>query len=236
MDPEFLATGLVWFLVFLLSTTCHEAGHALAAKLGGDLTAFHGGQVTLDPMPHIRREPIGMVLFPIITYAANGWMMGWASAPYDPYWSQRHPHRAGWMSLAGPAANLCLVLISAALIHLGLATGALRPPETVNFSQVVVAAAPGWAEAAAKCLSIVFSLNMLLATFNLLPVPPLDGFSAVALLMPEEQARKFEGLKQRMGMLGVLGLFLAWQLYASVYGPVFTGSLKLLYPSLTYGS
>ena len=57
--------GVLWYVVFLLSTTCHETAHAWAAKLGGDLTAFHGGQVSLDPIPHIRREPFGMVIFPL---------------------------------------------------------------------------------------------------------------------------------------------------------------------------
>lgn len=84
MSADFLINGLVWYIVFLLSTTCHEAAHAWAAKLGGDLTAFHGGQVSLDPVPHIRREPFGMVVFPILSYVMGGWMMGWASAPYDP--------------------------------------------------------------------------------------------------------------------------------------------------------
>src|SRR5437763_13725039 len=89
MNTEFLLAGVMWYVVFLLSTTCHEAAHAWAASLGGDLTAFHGGQVSLDPLPHIRREPFGMVVFPILTYIASQWMMGWASAPYDPYWAQR---------------------------------------------------------------------------------------------------------------------------------------------------
>ncbi|HYP13195.1 MAG TPA: site-2 protease family protein, partial [Bryobacteraceae bacterium] len=233
-DAETLALGFLWYVIYLLSTTCHEAAHALAAKMGGDLTAFHGGQVSLDPLPHIRREPLGMVLFPILTYLGNGWMMGWASAPYDPYWSQRHPHRAGWMSLAGPAANTVLAILAALLIHAGLATGVFRAPESVSFAQMVAASAPGWAEGAAKALSILFSLNILLATFNLLPVPPLDGFAAVGLLMREERARRFEAMKGSLGMLGLLGLFLGWQLYSALYDPIFGASLKILYPGLTY--
>ena len=101
-----LASAFVYYVVFLLSTTLHEAGHAWAAKLGGDLTAYHGGQVSLDPRPHIRREPFGMVVLPILTVLVSGWPMGFASAPFDPIWALRHPKRAGWMALAGPAANL----------------------------------------------------------------------------------------------------------------------------------
>ena len=85
LSPEFLVQGLIWYVVFLFSTTCHEASHSLAAKLGGDLTAFHGGQVTLNPVPHVRREPFGMVLVPLLSFVLGGWMIGWASAPYGSF-------------------------------------------------------------------------------------------------------------------------------------------------------
>ena len=70
---------LVWYLVFLFSTTFHEFSHAFLAYKGGDLTAYETGHVTLDPSPHIRRSPIGMVLVPIISYVQLGWMVGFAS-------------------------------------------------------------------------------------------------------------------------------------------------------------
>src|SRR5438105_6791464 len=100
MNAELLGLGVMWYVVFLFSTTCHEASHAFAAKLGGDLTAFHGGQVTLNPVPHMRREPFGMLLVPILSYLLGGWMIGWARAPYDPFCQARHPRRAAWMSWA----------------------------------------------------------------------------------------------------------------------------------------
>jgi hypothetical protein len=99
---ENLATGLIWFVAFLASTTVHEAMHAWAAWKGGDPTAYHGGQVSLSPLPHIRREPIGMVVVPLLTAPTQGWAMGWASAPYDPFWAARHPRRAALMAFAGP--------------------------------------------------------------------------------------------------------------------------------------
>jgi hypothetical protein len=66
MTPQFLILGVIWYIVFLFSTTCHEGAHALIARIGGDPTAFHGGQVTLNPWPHIRREPFGLVVVPIL--------------------------------------------------------------------------------------------------------------------------------------------------------------------------
>src|SRR4026208_1476601 len=107
MDQLVLAFG--WYLVFLFSTTFHEAAHAWVAKLGGDLTAYHGGQVSLDPRPHIQREPFGMLILPLISTLISGGPFGVASAPYDPRWAMRYPRRAAWMALAGPTANLGLV-------------------------------------------------------------------------------------------------------------------------------
>lgn len=236
MNADLVLLGVTWYVVFLLSTTCHEAAHGLAAKLGGDLTAFHGGQVSLDPIPHIRREPFGMVLFPILSYIAGGWMMGWASAPYDPSWAQRHPHRAAWMSLAGPGANLSLAILAALAIHVGIWTGAFAHPESATFTAITVAAKPGAAEGAAVLFSVMFSLNLLLCVFNLLPVPPLDGFGAVGLLMSEPAALRLQQLGAQMGAFSMFGLLIAWKVFDPLFDPIFTLALRALYPGYGYGS
>ncbi len=230
MNGDSLLLGLTWYVVFLLSTTCHEAAHALAAKLGGDLTAFHGGQVSLDPIPHIRREPFGMVIFPILSFLAGGWMMGWASAPYDPFWANQHPRRAAWMSLAGPGANFVLAALAALLIHVGIWTHVLAPPDSASFTHIVASVKPG-AAGAASLLSVLFSLNLLLGVFNLLPVPPLDGFGALGLLLPEEAARKLQNLPRQMRGFSMIGLLIAWRLFDPLFDPVFTLALGALYPS-----
>jgi Zn-dependent protease len=235
MDPDFLALGVLWYVVFLLSTTCHEAAHALAAKLGGDLTAFHGGQVSLDPWPHMRREPFGMILFPLLSYFGGGWMMGWASAPYDPRWSYRYPKRAAWMSLAGPGANFTLALLAGIAIRVGMIAGAFVAPDSLGFSQLVSSTSPGVMAAVAKLLSILFSLNLLLGTFNLLPIPPLDGFSAMGLVLSEGMARKLELWAQQYRMFTVFGLLLSWQIFPQLYWPIFGLALRVLYPAVQYG-
>src|SRR3954469_22521944 len=229
MTADVIAVGLIWYVVFLFSTTCHEAAHAFVAKKEGDSTAFDGGQVTLHPGPHIKREPFGMVLFPIVSYVLGGWMMGWASAPYDPAWSARFPHRAAKMALAGPAANFLLALLAALGIYFGLWTGAFHVPASANFIHIV-AAKPGLAEVAAQIFSLLFSLNVLLGVFNLLPVPPLDGFTAFALLMNEEKAQRFESIGRGMRNFSYAGLLLSWRIFDGLYDPVFTAALKLLYP------
>ena len=230
MDSEFLVAGLVWYVVFLLSTTCHEAAHAWAAKLGGDSTALMGGQVSLDPLPHIRREPFGMVVFPILSYVMGGWMMGWASAPYDPFWAQRHPRRAAWMSLAGPGANFSLAILAGILIRLFIAAGILTFPSSVSFMQVVQPVGTGLSHGLSTFLSLLFSLNLLLGVFNLLPLPPLDGFSAVGVFLPEDLARRFQQFGWSLRSFAYLGLLVAWQVFDPLFQPVFGLSLRMLYP------
>lgn len=229
-SADTLVLGVTWYVAFLFSTTCHEAAHALAAKLGGDLTAFHGGQVSLDPVPHIRRELFGMVVFPILSYFVGGWMMGWASAPYDPLWAQRHPRRAAWMSLAGPGANLSLSMLSALLIHAGIWLRVFALPDSANFTHIAVGVRSGAVEGAAKLLSVMFSLNLLLGVFNLLPVPPLDGFGAIGLLLPEKSAQAFQEMGANLRRFSMIGLLIAWQVFDPLFDPIFTFALRLLYP------
>src|SRR5690606_18900838 len=132
---------------------------------GGDPTAYAGGQVSLDPRPHIRREPFGMVVLPLLSVALTGWPFGFASAPYDPHWAARHPRRAAWMSLAGPAANLALVLLAMAALRAGVAAGVFDAPAAVRFGHVAEAGAAGGAAiwpALAFLLGVFFSMNLVL--------------------------------------------------------------------------
>ncbi len=235
MKPSDLALGIIWYIVFLFSTTCHEASHALAAKIGGDLTAFEGGQVTLNPLPHIRRSPFGMVAVPIVSFLLGGWMIGWASAPFDPQWQQRYPRRAGWMALAGPAANFALMLLAAVGIRVGIAVGYLRAPDSLgNYSDVAIAAHSPNPNFLATALSILFVLNLLLATFNLLPVPPLDGHAGIMVLLPEATALRYLEWTQRSG-LAMLGLVIAWTLFGRMFQVLFVLAIRLLYPGIHYG-
>ncbi|MGH9782923.1 MAG: site-2 protease family protein, partial [Terriglobia bacterium] len=209
MTEELLSLFPLWYVAFLLSLTCHEAAHALVAKWGGDLTAYNSGQVSLSPLPHIQREPFGTVLVPILSFLLSGWMLGWGSAPYDPLWEQRHPKRAALMALAGPAANFLLVFLAVLLIQSGTSLGVFQAPGGLDFTRVVDASS-GSTEGLARFVSILFSLNLLLGTFNLIPVPPLDGHSAVGLVLPEDLFRRWLELV-RSPMLSLLGLLIAWR-------------------------
>lgn len=233
MDSSTIALGLVWYVAFLFSTTLHEAAHAWAALRMGDPTAYHGGQVTLNPLPHIRREPFGMVLVPILVFALSGWMLGWASAPYDPDWAARHPKRSGLMALAGPASNFLLVVATALTIRAGVAFGWLAPTPGTTLATLARSATAGEAGSAGATtfLSILFGLNLILMVFNLLPLPPLDGSGALPLAMSDELAFKYRELL-RHPAISLAGILLAWKIFWPVFQPVLTFTLRLVYPGI----
>jgi Zn-dependent protease len=231
-----LVEGLTWYLVFVVSTSCHEAAHAWVALLGGDPTASRGGQATVNPLPHIRREPVGMVVAPIVIFlwtAAHGgagWMMGWASAPYDPFWASRHPKRAALMSLAGPLANFALAGIAFGALKIGLAQEWFETPARATLSRVVEA--EGAAAGVAHLLSIALMLNVLLGIFNLIPLPPLDGHAVVPLFLSTEAARSWSRLMRGFGFVGII---LAWIVLSRWIGPIFSFVLELLHPGHRFG-
>jgi Zn-dependent protease len=232
-----LFEGACWYVVFLFSTTLHEASHALAAYRLGDDTAYRGGQVTLDPTPHIKREPFGMVVIPWVSFLLGGWMIGWASAPYDPMWAHRHPRRAGIMAMAGPASNFLLMLLAAGLIRLGIAAGWFELPDRLGAAQIVEATAgQGLPLLAATLVSIFFSLNLLLFIFNLIPFPPLDGSSIPLLFLSNEGAAKYWTLLRAPG-LNMIGLIVAWRLFDVAYPAIHLYCVNTLYIGLGhYGS
>jgi Zn-dependent protease len=229
MTPDQMVFGFIQYVVFLLSTTCHEAAHSLAAKLGGDLTAFTGGQVSLNPIPHIRREPFGMVIMPLLGIFTGSGLIGWASAPYDPLWSQRHPKRAAWMSLAGPATNFAIAITAAILMRIGLMLGALAPGEISTARIVVAASSGGVAEGIATILSVFFSLNILLGCFNLLPFPPLDGYGVLGLFTSEQGALKLQEFRFKIRSFSIIGLLIAWRLLGAVYEPLLAKAVHGVY-------
>lgn len=228
-DNANLIEGAAWYLVFLFSTTVHEASHALAALKLGDDTAYRGGQVSLDPTPHIRREPFGMVLVPIISFFAGGWMIGWASAPYNILWARQYPKRAAWMAAAGPASNLLLVLIAAAAIHLGLAAHVFKMASSINSIHLIDAAQTGAGHALSMLVSLLFSLNLLLFTFNLLPCPPLDGSSILTLFLPDSAAEKYREAASSP-VFSLIGFVVAWKVFGLIYPCVQSLAFSALFP------
>jgi len=227
-DFSFFDAGC-WYVVFLASTTLHEASHAFVALKLGDDTAFRAGQVSLDPTPHIKREPIGMVVVPILFYVMAGYIVGWASAPYDPEWARANPKRAGVMGIAGPCANVLLVLAAALLIHVGAAFGWFHISTHPYGAHVAMALKEGIPHLFAVLLSIAFTLNLMLFCFNLLPVPPLDGSSFPLLFLSREAADKYSRFLRHPG-LALLGVILAYRLFPAIFEPIQDVAARILLP------
>ncbi len=175
---------LLLFPLFMLAVIVHEVCHGLAALRLGDPTARDAGRLTLNPLRHI--DPVGTVALPLFLIFVNSpFVFGWAKPVPVNYRNLRHPKRDMlWVGAAGPAANFALALSGAGV----LALFGERLPEL--------------ASALARYLVLV---NLVLGTFNLLPVPPLDGSRVLTGLLPVPLARVFLSA-ERWGFLIVIAL------------------------------
>ncbi len=179
-----LAVGLPGFL---LAIVAHEAAHAYFALRFGDNTAQMAGRLNLNPVVHF--DLVGTVLLPLVGAAFGGIMFGWAKpVPINPTRFKNVKSGIFWVSFAGPLANLLLALISA-LLFAFLYT---KIDDSFFFHKP-------FAEMLRKSILI----NIVLATFNLIPFPPLDGSKMVSTLLDYETARKYEEL-QKFSLLFIM--------------------------------
>jgi Zn-dependent protease len=180
LDIDF-AQVFISFIVLLFSLTVHEMAHAWTADRLGDPTARLLGRVSLNPIVHA--DPIGTIVFPLVSMISGATLIGWAKpVPVNTRYL-RHPRRDYMLvAAAGPASNLILAVFAAILL-------ALVPisPQTLDESNV---SAP-----IAMLLSRLVQLNVLLAVFNMLPIPPLDGGNVLAGLLPPNLAVLFNKVR-----------------------------------------
>jgi len=227
-----IADLFVWYLVFVFSTTCHEAAHAWVAYRGGDHTAHADGHVSLDPLPHIKRSPFGMVVIPIASFLLAGMMLGWASVPLNSDWAKKHPRRAALMALSGPAANLSLALIAFLAIRGLVAGGVLALPGNYMGVGTIVTTPDGTTNsllgALARGLSVMLGLNVILGLFNLLPLPPLDGAAVVEGAAPRAGG-KFYAMLREVPMFEFLSLLVAWKIFGLIGHPAVFWVATMLY-------
>ena len=169
------------FVVLLFSLTVHEMAHAWTADRLGDPTARLLGRVSLNPIVHA--DIIGTVVFPLVSMVSGAMLIGWAKPVPVNLRFLRQPRRDYILvAAAGPASNLILALFSALLL-------AIVPisPQTLGESNVSVPIA--------ALLSRLIQLNVLLAIFNMIPIPPLDGGNVLAGLLPPNLAEIFNKVR-----------------------------------------
>jgi Zn-dependent protease len=197
-----LSRLVIGFVVLLLSLTFHEAAHALSADMLGDPTARRLGRVSLNPVVHI--DPIGTLVFPLIAMLTNLPLIGWAKpVPVNP--SNLHGHwKRKYMVIAaaGPASNLALAIVGAIGVRLIGFEGGANPATSQIF----------------QFLLLLVVINVLLAVFNMTPVPPLDGGNVLMGLLRGSASELYARIRP-YGMIILYALLLSGVLWRIV-GPI----------------
>ena len=193
---------LVILPVLLLSLTIHETAHAATADWYGDPTARRLGRISLNPAVHI--DPVGTVILPLLGILAGGFVFGWAKpVPVNPANLRRPRQDFLVIAAAGPASNIVLAVGASWVL-----------------AAVGLEAAEGWAGAVATFAFAMLQLNLLLAVFNMIPVPPLDGGNVLAGLLPEWLAEPYDRLVRPYGFLILLVLMATGWLYRLIGPPM----------------
>ena len=195
---------VVVFLVLIFSLTVHESAHAWTAARLGDPTAKRLGRITLNPVAHV--DPIGTVVLPLVAFTTGAPIIGWAKPVPVQRQHLKDPRRDFlYIAAAGPASNIVLAVCAAVVLRV------------LPVSPISVAGGfevPAWAVAAT-----IFELNLLLAVFNMVPIPPLDGGNVLAGVLPANLASTFDRVVRPWGFVILYALLLTGALSAIIVPP-----------------
>ena len=203
LDINF-AQLFIAFGVLLFSLTIHEMAHAWSADRLGDPTARLLGRVSINPLVHA--DPVGTVLFPLLAMMSGLPLIGWAKpVPVNLRRLRRERHGFVLVAAAGPASNLALAFLASAAL-------AMVPVSPVILGE------PNVSAPVATALSLAVRLNLLLAVFNMLPIPPLDGGNVLSGLLPRSLSATFDRVRP-YGFLLLYALLLTDGFYYLVVTP-----------------
>ncbi|MEK7461823.1 MAG: site-2 protease family protein [Patescibacteria group bacterium] len=190
--------------ILIMSVVIHEVSHGYAASFLGDQTARYQGRLTLNPLKHL--DFVGSFLVPILLYVSKvGIIFGWAKpVPYNPYNLKSGRWSEVIVAFAGPAANLSLAILFGLFLRIGSAN--LASPAFIEI------------------VSLIVFINILLAVFNLVPIPPLDGSKLIFAFFPDK-SYQIRGFFESYGL--ILGLFFIFFLWQFIF-PVITWLFSLI--------
>ena len=194
-------------IILIFSVVIHEVSHGYAAYLQGDNTARFQGRLTLNPFKHL--EWFGSFLLPMMSYFLGGFIIGWAKpVPFNPYNLRNQRWGEAIVAVAGPLSNICIALFFGLLIRFGVLS---------QFGQAFVYIAS----------SIVF-INLILATFNLIPVPPLDGSKILFSILPYSMQNVRNTMERNGLFILIFFIFFLWQFVLPLVVWEFTSITGLL--------
>jgi Zn-dependent protease len=215
LTPDRLAIGLTTYVVLLFSLSVHESAHAWMAHRLGDDTALHEGRVSLNPLVHM--DPIGTLLFPLLQIFTGVLLLGWAKpTPYNPAnFGREVTLRQGHMlvAAAGPVSNFILAALFTVAFVMVFRVGVVGPD---NYTHPV-----------ARTLFIGISMNVVLAIFNLFPIPPLDGSKVASYGLPGDIGDRYDRVIAPYGFV-ILFVLVATGLSGYVLGPIMEWVVRTL--------
>lgn len=188
MDPIVIFS----IAILIMSVVIHEVAHGYAALWQGDVTAKYAGRLTLNPIKHL--DPFGSVILPgLLALLNTGFIFGWAKpVPYNPYNLRNQRWGELIVAIAGPISNIIIAAVFSIMIRLAPVLGLSQ--SFLEISMVVVL------------------INLVLAVFNLMPIPPLDGSKILFTLLSPEKGQAFRSFVERYGLLLVIVfIFFLWQ-------------------------
>lgn len=187
-------------IILIFSVILHEVAHGFMADKLGDPTARLEGRLTLNPIPHI--DMIGSIIVPLIT-SLVGFTFGWAKpVPYNPYNIRDKRKGEFLIAAAGPGSNIFIAVLFGALIRILTSVGHMNQQVLTVFSYIVI-------------------INLVLAVFNLIPIPPLDGSKLVFSLFPDQYGKARMTLERYGPLLILVVVFFLWQIIAPVVPWIF---------------
>ncbi len=201
------AIGFVFQIgILIFSVVIHEVSHGFAALMLGDHTAEEEGRLTLNPLPHI--DPFGSVILPAMSYLFGGIIIGWAKpVPYNPNRLRNRAWGPALVGIAGPAANIFLAVAFGLLLRF-----------------FPFAADTGFLGNLSAIAGTIALLNLTLAIFNLVPIPPLDGSKVLFAILP----RRWRGVQSMLEQYGVFILIFFIAFFSHLLSPLILFAFRLL--------
>lgn len=188
--------------ILIMSVVSHEVSHGFMALALGDETAKNSGRLTLNPLRHI--DPLGSIIVPALSYYAGGFIFGWAKpVPYNPYNLKSPRWGEALVAAAGPATNLALATVFGLLVRFAV-TSDFLPGTFISIAVLLV------------------QINLILAVFNLIPIPPLDGSKILFALFPYQLYEWRARIEQASLVLLLIFVFFLWSFITPVIAFLFS--------------